>query len=381
MYQQQEEQQAFFPQQGYGAPQEQQAFFPQQAYGASQEQQAFFPQQGYGGEQQDLFQQQAYGSYGSVGGAPPAAQQEPMSKEEKKQVKKDEKEKDKYERLMKLRKKRDEQIARDSKGFIMGFSAVLLILGLLLVLSLAGNAWGFKRFVGTGIGMLTLRTSLLYLEVDLRCEKSFFLEKWLCQKVFINNDINGIHALDDAQAHMCAIPGVGHSACDVMAHAYHANFVIIIAFSLAALCQLFAAFFLWNYFYTLHHPKYRVWASSLTCAGPAIAVFGMCLWTIVFPDLSRIPYSVNVAAETLMGGTGVIGFSDMHGLAFGWSWFAAAFICLLMVLQCLVWYCFFQRQDDEDDIVFQDEQEKEFIANLEAHGYDARYEAPPEIAK
>jgi len=367
MYQQgfqQEEQQAFFPQQAYGAPQEQQAFFPQQAYG----------------EQQNLYQQQAYGapvSYGSTGGAPPSSSAEPMSKEDKKQAKRDEKEKEKYERLLKLRKQRDERNARDAKGFITGFSAVLILLGLLLVLSMVGGAWGFKRFTGTGIGMLTLRTSLLYIEVDLKCKKSLFLEEWLCQKVFTANDINGIHALDDSQAHMCAVPGVGHSACDVMAHAYYANFVIIIAFPLAALCQIFAAFFLWNYYYTLHHPKYRVWASSLTCAGPAIAVFGMVLWTIIFPDLSRIPYSVNVAAETLMGGTGVLGFSDMHGLPFGWTWFGAAFVCGLMVLQCLVWYCFFRREDDEDEVAFQDEQDKEFIANLEAHGYAA----PPETAK
>jgi len=373
MYQQgfeQQEQQAFLPQQAYGAPQEQQAFIPQQAYGALQ------------GEQQNLFQQQAYGApvnYGSVGGAPPsssAMQQEPMSKDEKKQVKKDEKDKEKYERLLRMRQKRDEQLAKDSKGFITGFSGVLLLLGLLLVLSMTGSAWGFKRFVGTGIGVLTLRTSLLYIDVHLSCEKSFFLEKWLCQKLFIANDINGIHAMDDSQAAMCAVPGIGHSACDVMGHAYYANFVIIIAFSLAALCQIFAAFFLWNYFYTLHHPKYRVWANSLTCAGPALAVSGIVLWTVIFPDLSRIPYSVNIAAETLMGGTGVLGFRDMHGLPFGYTWFAAVFVCILMVLQCLVWYCFFRRQDDEDEVAFTDEMEKEFIANLEAHGYDA-----PETAK
>lgn len=319
-------------------------------------------------------------NYGSIDGAFAGSPQEPMSKEERKQAKKDmqesEKEKEKYERLLRMRKKRDEQRARDSKRFVYGFSVILLLLGLLLVLSMFGQSWGFRRFIGTSIGVLTLRTSLLYIDVDLRCDKSFFLEKWLCKGVFDAEKINGIHALDDSQARMCALPGVGRSACDVMAHAYYSNFVIIIFFSLAALCQLLAAFFLWNYFYTLHHPRYRFWATGLTGAGPSLAAFGLCLWAVTFPDLGRIPYSVNAAAEIMMGGTGFLGFSELHGLAFGWTFFAAIFLVFLMFMQCLVWMCFFNREDDEEEIELKDEEEKEFIANLEAHGYNA-----PETSK
>lgn len=362
-------------------PQEQPAFFPQQAYGAPQDQQALFPQQASGAPQDGFWQQQqAYGApmnYGSVDGASP---QEPMSEEERKQAKKDtkeaEKDKDKYERLLRVRKKRDAAIARDNKCFVYGFSAMLLLLGLLLVLTMFGKAWGYKRFIGSGIGVLTLRTSLLYIDMDLKCDKSFFLEKWLCQNMFVAEDVNGIHALDDSQAAMCAVPGIGRSACDVMAHAYYSNFVIVLFFSLAALTQLLAAFFLWNYYCTLHHPKYRFWATGLTVSGPSLAVFGLCLWSVTFPDLGRIPYSVNIAAEALIGGAGFLGFSELHGLAFGYTYFVAIFIIFLMLAQCLVWFCFFNRQDDEEDIEIMEEQEKDFIANLEAHGYNA-----PETSK
>jgi len=244
-------------------------------------------------------------------------------------------------------------------GCLESWSFFGILLGLLLI----GDSWSVKRITGTGIGMLTMRTSLLSLTIDLDCRKSFFLESWTC-KNFLG--AQGVHSFLDATGATCAVPVIGSSMCGVMSQAYHVSFLIFGSFTSAAVCNFFAAFFLWQY-YEMHHPHLRNWASSLIAAGTGIACLGLILWTLSMPDLGDIPRAISSGTSALTGG--LVGFRDLVGFQFGWTWFAACFMCLLMLVQSVLWYCFFMQKDDEEEVLYNDELQKDYIASLEANGY------------
>eukprot|EP00930_Biecheleria_cincta_P075367 TRINITY_DN6252_c0_g1_i3.p1 TRINITY_DN6252_c0_g1~~TRINITY_DN6252_c0_g1_i3.p1 ORF type:complete len:351 (+),score=75.19 TRINITY_DN6252_c0_g1_i3:128-1180(+) len=305
--------------------------------------------------QQHMYQQAQF--YGAV------QTQAPTTKEDRKQIKKHEKDDERRKRLERVRERQEKQRAKDDKNFLLWMSGVLVLFGILLGLLLIGDSWSSKKITGTGIGMLTMRTSLLYLTIDLDCRKSFYLETLTCKQLL---GAQGVHSFLDASGATCAVPFIGSSMCSVMTQAYHVSFVILGSFTIAVLCNFFAAFFLWQY-YQLHHPHLRKWASSLTAASTGIACLGLFLWTLTMPDLADIPRAITSGSAALTGG--LVGSRELNGFQFGWTWFAACFVCLLMLVQCVLWYCFFMPKDDEEEILFNEELQKDYIASLEAHGY------------
>lgn len=311
-------------------------------------------------QHQQNFYQQAQ-SYGAV------QAQAPPTKEERKQMKKQEKEDDRQQRLERVRVRKQNQQARDSRMFLLWMSGILVLFGILLALLLIGGSWSVKRITGTGIGMLTMRTSLLHLTIELNCEKSFALESWTC-KNFLG--VVGTHSFLDSTGAACAVPVIGNSMCSIMSQAYHVSFFIFGSFTIAALCNFLAAFFLWQYYQT-HHPTVRKWASALTAAGAGIACLGLIMWTLTMPDLAEIPRALSNGSGALTGG--LVGFRDMIGFQYGWTWFAACFMCFMMTMQCTLWYCWFMQKDDEEEVLDYENMQKDYIESLEAHGYAEDY--------
>eukprot|EP00441_Pelagodinium_beii_P044107 CAMPEP_0197651992 /NCGR_PEP_ID=MMETSP1338-20131121/34178_1 /TAXON_ID=43686 ORGANISM="Pelagodinium beii, Strain RCC1491" /NCGR_SAMPLE_ID=MMETSP1338 /ASSEMBLY_ACC=CAM_ASM_000754 /LENGTH=345 /DNA_ID=CAMNT_0043226771 /DNA_START=53 /DNA_END=1090 /DNA_ORIENTATION=- len=286
-----------------------------------------------------------------------ASQKAAMSPAERFRVEQEEKQQADFERRERVRRKNEKQGNRDRRNFInrMVFSQVFfaVCLGVLMTTS----RWCTNLFTGPGIGTITVSASLLEITVDVDCTSNW-LESAACKKTFIN--IKGTTNLFKSQGQACAlIP----STCQVLSRLYASNLALIAFFSGAILSLLFAAFFLYSYAFTSAHPKLRQSANVLVWLGPILAAGGMLLWTLLTPDLAEIPSSLTNLGSML--GLGALAeFRGVHSWQYGRSWFGALTVCILLMIQGVFWQTFFERSNNEDDIIWEEVRQKAYIEGM-----------------
>jgi len=312
-------------QQGY-----QPAAMPYAAQGYGDQQAAMsYAAQGYG-------DQQAAMSYAAQGYGGQAVAQDPQYA---KQQKKWQKEQEKRQRLERVREAQTKQAKSDKENFLMFMSAALIGLGILLALTMVGPSWGVKEFTGLGIGLVSMKTSLFKIEIDVSCDKSFVLERVACRKIM---KWDGVFDLQTSQGNACVL---NPSACDVMSRTYMASFPLFGLISLAVLSSLGAAFCLFSYSKALADSSLRAWTETLTLLGPALATGGIVAWALLMPDLGEIPTSWAATVGQLAPG---LSYSETRDFQFGWTFFAACIIDFCMIITAFCWMCMFKRNDEEE---------------------------------
>jgi len=312
-------------QQGY-----QPAAMPYAAQGYGDQQAAMsYAAQGYG-------DQQAAMSYAAQGYGGQAVAQDPQYA---KQQKKWQKEQEKRQRLERVREAQTKQAKSDKENFLMFMSAALIGLGILLALTMVGPSWGVKEFTGLGIGLVSMKTSLFKIEIDVSCDKSFVLERVACRKIM---KWDGVFDLQTSQGNACVL---NPSACDVMSRTYMASFPLFGLISLAVLSNLGAAFCLFSYSKALADSSLRAWTGTLTLLGPALATGGIVAWALLMPDLGEIPTSWAATVGQLAPG---LSYSETRDFQFGWTFFAACIIDFCMIITAFCWMCMFKRNDEEE---------------------------------
>lgn len=299
----------------------------------------------------------AYGSYGA-GYAETGA----MTSEQKKQAKDAKRQRkimEANERCEKMREKLREQGKKDASCFLIMMSIAYIGLGSLMGLTIVGPAWGSKEFTGLGAGLVMMKSSLFNLRIDISCDKSFALESYTCNKLM--KPFEGDHDLQRAQGNSCALV---HSACEVLGRCYIASMPLFGCISLCVLSSFSAAFCLFAYSKSVADPQLRMWAGCFTYLTPFLATTGIVIWAILMPDLGEIPQSWSMLADQF-GAGGIIGHQETRDFQFGWTFFAACFIDLCMVISAFVWMCMFKRSEDEEQVIRQKAADQAFCDELE----------------
>eukprot|EP00931_Biecheleriopsis_adriatica_P016541 TRINITY_DN12155_c0_g1_i2.p1 TRINITY_DN12155_c0_g1~~TRINITY_DN12155_c0_g1_i2.p1 ORF type:complete len:330 (-),score=69.92 TRINITY_DN12155_c0_g1_i2:43-1032(-) len=311
---------------------------------------------------QPLLPAQGYG-YGAASA--------PLTAAEKKKADKAKKQQDVSQRRERMRQAKRKQQETDANSFIVWMSIFLILFGTLLALTMVGNSWCYRDFTGFGVGLLTIRSSLMNVEVDFNCEKSFAAERAICNNLLA--PYKGKHFLHELQGHACTNLGINVSSCNVFAMMYQASFVIFILFTLSALCNWCAAFCLYAYYFSAPHPQLRTAGSWLVAGGPLFGLIGIGVWTALIPDLEQIPASWNEVAAIAGGLGNLFLFRAVQELQFGWTWFAAVIVTGFMVMQTFLWYCWFQVSADEDEVLRQELLDQEYADSLQYEDGDGEF--------
>lgn len=296
---------------------------------------------------QGVAQPQSFSQPG-YGAAQPIGQQqfydpEAAEKAAKKQLKQ-------QDRLVR-REKRTAREQAEGTSFVKLLCAGTLFTSVLTTVTMFGNSWATVSFVGAGVKMFSISTSLFTIDVDIMCGKNW-LEDQLCSVI---QKMHGRHSIHDAQQLSCAMTD---HACSVMDRMYYASFIIFFFHTVAIICNLCAALFLYYYWNGEATEKVRQYALRFFFFAPFSMLAGTAGWSMVCPDLGQLPMAWTHATSMITGGHNLFGYTEVPTFPFGWCWTLSWIIFVLMSLQLMAWACCFREHQTEDEQNMKEELDK-----------------------
>jgi len=292
-----------------------------------------------------------------------ASQKAAMPPEERFRVEREEKKMAEFQRLERVRQQQARQKIQDMKNFVARMVFAQVFFAVCMVVLMSGGYWCTNRLTGAGVGSVVISSSLWTITVDVEC-RSNVLEEAACRRTFAK--IQGSRPLYEMQGHACTLVP---SACDVLRRIFESSLVLVFFMVFAAICQLTSAFFLYSYSYTTAHPKLREYSTVLTWLGPMILLVGLTVWSFLAPDLGEIPASLtNIAAMADVAG--ILGYHKVHDIQFGRSWFAAVALEICLIIQGIFWNTFFSESENEDEVIWEEVRQKQYIESLPYETYD-----------
>lgn len=244
-------------------------------------------------------------------------------------------------RKMERLNRQEKQKKDDAQTAVIFLIVAGLVSALLQLISVFGRSWSYKQFVGMGIKIFTIRSSLFWISIDIECGKNW-LEDGLCK---VGARMNGEFSLHEGVGVACS--AAGPTACDVMNRMYQCSFIMFITYLFAILCNLTGCFFLRYYWYVEHRAQIRIWAQTMLMLAPVISGIGIVAWSFVVPDLGELPRSWN-AYQTAMAGNTLFGYHEVHDFRYGSSWAFAVVTWVVSSLLLVVWPAFFQKHHEEE---------------------------------
>eukprot|EP00928_Gymnodinium_smaydae_P010438 TRINITY_DN13935_c0_g1_i3.p1 TRINITY_DN13935_c0_g1~~TRINITY_DN13935_c0_g1_i3.p1 ORF type:complete len:426 (+),score=68.69 TRINITY_DN13935_c0_g1_i3:184-1278(+) len=228
--------------------------------------------------------------------------------------------------------------------------AIAVVNSGLLLIPLFGNSWNVGIFTGMGIGQLDVRTSMFHVKIDIHCKRNL-LENAMCEKLK-RADLQGFHTIHNVQNMVCG--AYQSTMCWIMTGTYWANFAIFGSFVLAVILYMFSAGFLFFYWANTPLEKVRKQAMCLYVSAPTVAFIGLLVWTFACPSLKELPNAMSMYVGALTGGS-LFTWESQHEVPFGWCWFFTVIVCFLSFITVMVWPCFFQAHDEEEDAEMEEE--------------------------
>lgn len=238
---------------------------------------------------------------------------------------------------------------KDSESIVIYMCIMSVLNMFLLAVPMLGGSWNYRSFVGLGLKIMNIKTSLFYITVDIQCGKNF-IEDVLCQA---GDRVNGVHSLHQAQAMSCAI---SNSACEVMSRIYAARLIVFLSFSASIVMLGLSAYFLYYYWFIESAPKIRAWGTTLNTMAPFVGMFGMAFWSLYVPDLADLPKGWT-ASTSILQGYSLFGWHAIQAFPFGWCYIMSAIVYLEMCVFLCIWPWFFRESINEEK--WKDEQEKQ----------------------
>eukprot|EP00928_Gymnodinium_smaydae_P010439 TRINITY_DN13935_c0_g2_i1.p1 TRINITY_DN13935_c0_g2~~TRINITY_DN13935_c0_g2_i1.p1 ORF type:complete len:387 (+),score=50.21 TRINITY_DN13935_c0_g2_i1:111-1271(+) len=260
----------------------------------------------------------------------------------------------------KRREKRENQRKQDAACAVYFMMAVAVINSGLLIVPLFGNSWNVGVFTGTGVASLDVRTSMFHVNIDIHCKRNI-LENGMCEKLK-RAELQGRHSIHEAQNMVCG--GYQTHMCWIMTGTYWANLMIFASFILAVILYMFSAGFLFFYWANSPLQKVRKQAMCLYASAPACAMIGLLAWTVACPNLKELP-NAWITYVGAVSGTSLFTWDVQHEVPYGWCWFFTVVVCFLSFITVMVWPCFFQAHDDEEDAEMEEERLFEAALGLE----------------
>lgn len=244
-------------------------------------------------------------------------------------------------------KKRKQQ---DAENVVIAMCISACVNIFLLVVPMFGGSWAYRSFVGLGLKMMSIKTSLFSIDVDIQCGKNF-VEDVLCQA---GQRMHGRHSLHQGQSMSCALSS---KACDVMGRIHTARLLIFLSYSCTIIMLGVGAVFLYQYWFIECEPRLRKIAVGLHASAPFVGMFGLALWSMYVPDLSELPHGWTGSGSVLRG-LSLFGYHAIQMFPYGWCWMWSFVVFFEMCIGLCIWPWFFRKHNKEDRFVRNREDEQ-----------------------
>lgn len=234
---------------------------------------------------------------------------------------------------------------RDSGRAVVAICGLAVVHCIFIAVPLFGERWQYAAYHGSTVGTVTMTSGMFVVDIELDCETNF-LERGFCKQVK-QLDIDGrqlsIYRLKERFCGAGLLPFM--RMCGIFTMLQWMNVYLMICLGSSVILHLLSCGWFYFYWFTKPYVSVRRWATFFYAMAPTLQIIGILGWTCTVYSLNDLPKALTaVLSDPTLG---VIGFTHVYEIPYGWCWFFCVVHSMTSLLLMLVLICFFRPHESE----------------------------------